>query len=257
MGGSHYAILQYDGTDFAGWQRQPDQRTVQADFEEAVARLAGGRVPCTAAGRTDAGVHARGQVASFELPRTWEPGDLTRALRSLCPADVWVVRAGPAPAGFHARKHALRRRYRYVVGTDDAADSPFRRRYEWHVPPLIDPTLLGQAATSLLDEHDFRAFAAVGQEKQHYRCRIETADWAARPGGEGFIFTVEADRFLHHMGRFLVGTMVEVARGRRPTADIPALLRSTDNRDTSPPAPAHGLFLDHVSYSQLDEAPDP
>jgi tRNA pseudouridine38-40 synthase len=257
MGGAHYAILQYDGTDFSGWQRQPDQRTVQAEIESALGRLAGIHTPCTAAGRTDTGVHARGQVISFELPRRWEERDLTRAIRALSPPDVWAVRTGPAPEGFHARRDATNRRYTYLIGVDEAAASPFRRRYEWHVPQALEPAALDATADLILGEHDFRAFAAVGQDKPHYRCHITTAQWATRPGGQGFIFTVEADRFLHHMVRFLVGTMAEVARGRRPLAEFADLLQRTDNQATSPPAPPHGLFLDHVSYPQLDEASDP
>jgi tRNA pseudouridine38-40 synthase len=128
MGGSHFAVLQYDGTDFAGWQRQPDQRTVQAEIEAALRRLADAPTPCTAAGRTDAGVHAREQVISFELSRRWDGPDLTRALRALTPRDVWIVRSGPAPEGFHARRDAAARRYQYVIGTDAAAASPFRFR---------------------------------------------------------------------------------------------------------------------------------
>jgi tRNA pseudouridine38-40 synthase len=256
MGGSHFAVLQYDGTDFAGWQRQPDQRTVQAEIESALHRLAGVPTPCTAAGRTDAGVHARGQVISFELSRRWDRQDLTRALRALTPPDIWIVRSGPAPDGFHARRDAAARRYQYVIGTDAAAASPFRFRYEWYVPHPLDPDALDAAAAHTLGEHDFRAFAAVGQEKPHYRCQITRATWATRPNGQGFIFTVEADRFLHHMVRFLVGTMTEVARARRPLDEFIDLLTSIDNQATSPPAPPHGLFLEHVSYPQLDEAPD-
>jgi tRNA pseudouridine38-40 synthase len=256
MDGSHYAILQYDGTDFAGWQRQPDQRTVQAEVEAGLGRLAGAPTPCTAAGRTDAGVHARGQVVSFQLAKRWERQELTRAMRALSPPDLWVAGAGPAPPGFHARRDASQRRYSYVIGCDPAAASPFRCRYEWHMRHELDADGLDGAARETIGEHDFRAFAAVGQDKPHYRCRIARAEWTTRPDGQGFIFTVEADRFLHHMVRFLVGTMVDVARGRRPQTEFVELLRSTDNRAASPPAPPHGLFLDHVSYPHFDEAPD-
>lgn len=125
------------------------------------------------------------------------------------------------------------------------------------MPHELDVDLLHDTARECLGEHDFRAFAAAGQDKPHYRCRLARAEWATRPDGQGFIFTVEADRFLHHMVRFLVGTMVDIARGKRSLAEFSDLLRRTDNQATSPPAPPHGLFLDHVSYPQLDEASDP
>ena len=245
-GRSYYAVLQYDGGRFAGWQRQPDTRTVQSDFEAALARLAGGPVGCTAAGRTDAGVHALGQVVSFQLDRAWDGGDLTRALRALTPDDMWIVRAGVAPTGFHARRDARSRQYRYVIGCDPAAASPFRRPFEWALGTALSAPDLAAAARLVSGEHDFRAFATVGQPKHHYRCNVTAAAWAPRPDGEGYIFTIEADRFLHRMVRFLVGTMVDVARGRRPLDDVFRLLRSTDNREASPPAPPQGLFLTHV-----------
>ncbi len=252
-GAPYYAILHYVGHGFAGWQRQPVHRTVQAELEAALERLAGARVVVHAAGRTDAGVHALGQVASFTLPRDWQPSELERALRALTPNDIWIARAGRAPPGFHARRSAVARCYRYVIGCDPAASSPFRRPYEWAVGAPLAADRLRAAAAHLLGEHDFRGFAASGQLKPHYRCTVTVAEWTARDDCDGYIFTVEADRFLHNMVRFLVGTMVDIGRGRRPVEDMPTLLRAADNRGASPPAPAHGLYLLNVRYSQLDE----
>jgi tRNA pseudouridine38-40 synthase len=178
-----FAILQYDGGCFAGWQRQPDARTVQSEFEVALERIAGSRIGCTAAGRTDAGVHALGQVVSFQLPRAWEAVDLIRALRALTPDDIWIVRAGCAPEGFHARRSALSRQYRYVVGCDPAAASPFRRPYEWDLGGELQLPALAAAARLVTGAHDFRAFSAVGQEKRHYRCKVTRAEWVPRPEG--------------------------------------------------------------------------
>jgi tRNA pseudouridine38-40 synthase len=253
-GSDFYAVLHYAGQGFAGWQFQPHIRTVQTEFEAALARLAGDRVVCHAAGRTDAGVHALGQVVSFTMPGAWEPDDLLRALRAVTPDDLWIARVGGAPPGFHARRDARSRRYRYVVGCDPEAFSPFRRPYEWALGAPLDGDALALAARAIRGRHEFRAFAAVGQDKPHHRCAVAQAEWAARPGAQGFIFTIEADRFLHHMVRFLVGTMVDVARGRRPLDDIARLLTRADNRETSPPAPPQGLYLVHVSYPQLEEA---
>jgi tRNA pseudouridine38-40 synthase len=252
-GSPFYAVLHYVGRDYSGWQRQATDRTVQGELEAALERLAGSRVVTHAAGRTDAGVHALGQVVSFHLPRQWEPAELLRAMRATTPPDMWVARVDRAPDGFHARKHASSRCYRYVVGCDAGAHSPFRSSYEWALGVPLDPTSLEAAAACLLGEHDFRGYSAAGQEKPHYRCRVTTSEWQARPNQEGVIFTIEADRFLHRMVRFLVGTMVDVARGRRPAEDVARILRSTDNRDASPPAPPEGLYLVGVRYPQLNE----
>jgi tRNA pseudouridine38-40 synthase len=253
---SCFAVLQYAGHGFAGWQRQLRARTVQAEVEAALERLAGGRVVTHAAGRTDAGVHALGQVVSFRLPRPWDPDDLTQALRALTPPDIWIVRAGAAPDGFNARRDAVARRYRYVIGCDRAAFSPFRRPFEWALGTSLDAALLGAAAAAFLGEHDFRAYAARGP-RPHYRCRVTVSEWEERPRGEGFIFTVEADRFLHRMVRFLVGTMTDIARRRRPPEEAARLLERTSNDQTSPPAPPQGLYFVHARYPELDEAHDP
>jgi len=149
--------------------------------------------------------------------------------------------------GFHARKSALTRRYRYDVGLDDAAASPFRRGFEWALGRPLDLNMLRASAHLLEGEHDFRAFAAKG-DKLHYRCRLSLAEWRPRSEGRGVSFHVEADRFLHHMVRMLVGTMVDVGLGRRAVEDVRLLLQRTDNSATSPPAPAHGLYLVAVTY---------
>ena len=249
-----YAVLHYVGRDFAGWQRQKSHRTVQGELERVLERVAGLGVAAHAAGRTDAGVHALGQVVSFRMPGEWEPGQLHRALNALLPADIWVAKVGLAPDGFHARKDARARAYRYVVGCDPGSFSPFRRPFEWALGTSLDPRRLREAAAALPGEHDFRAFSTVGQEKPHYRCRVAVAEWEARRGSEGFIFYIEADRFLHRMVRFLVGIMVDIGRGRRPAADVAALLLSTDNSEASPPAPPEGLYLMGVRYPQLERA---
>ncbi len=249
-----YAVLHYAGQGFAGWQSQPHTRTVQSELEAALARLAGCRVVCYAAGRTDAGVHALGQVVSFTLPKPWAPDDLARALRALTPDDLWIAKVGVAPPGFHARRDARSRRYRYVVGCDAEAFSPFRRPFEWALGVPLDGGVLTAAGAAIRGRHDFTAYAAVGQDKPHRQCTVSSADWAARPDAQGFIFTIEADRFLHRMVRFLVGTMVDAARGRRPLDDVTRLLTTADNRATSPPAPPQGLYLVHVGYPKLEGA---
>jgi tRNA pseudouridine38-40 synthase len=244
------AVIQYDGGQFVGWQQQPSGRTVQAEFEAALERLMGRRTAATGAGRTDAGVHALGQGVSFGGHERWfgnAPG-LGRGLNGLLPRDIWVERVHPMGAGFNARRSATARRYRYVVGTDDASRSPFRRPYEWALGRSLDGARLAEAAAVLPGEHDFRGLAAAGAAKPDYRCRVALAQWAPRTDGTGVTFTIEADRFLHRMVRFLVGTMVDIALARRPLADLPRLLTATDNQAASPPAPPQGLYLEAVRY---------
>jgi tRNA pseudouridine38-40 synthase len=246
------AVVQYDGARFSGWQRQPEARTVQAEFEAVLERLMGRRTVATGAGRTDAGVHALGQGVGFAGNDRWDgkAGDMRRALNALLPHDVWVERVDAMRPGFDARRSATARRYRYVIGTDDAGASPFRRPYEWALGRALDLAALRQAAQTLVGEHDFRGLAAAGAATAHYRCRVALAEWAPRAdiAGGGLTFTIEADRFLHHMVRFIVGTMVDIALGRRPPSDFPRLLAATDNLAASPPAPPQGLYLASVRY---------
>jgi len=170
-----------------------------------------------------------------------------RALNALLPQDCWVKAVHPMEPGFHARKSALSRRYRYDIGLDDESASPFRRRFEWSLPRALDLDLLCAAAELIHGEHDFRAFAAKG-DKPHHRCRLTLSQWETRPEEKGLSFHVEADRFLHHMVRMLVGTMVDVGLGRRPVGDVGTLLVRTDNQDTSPPAPPQGLYFVAAAY---------
>jgi tRNA pseudouridine38-40 synthase len=245
------AVVHYDGVQFVGWQRQRDGRTVQAEFEAVLERLTGRRTTATGAGRTDTGVHAFGQGVGFLIDERWgnDPDGLRRALNALLPRDIWVEQVHAMVSGFHARRNALARRYRYIVGTDDAAHSPFRRPYEWALGRPLAPPLLAAAAGLVLGEHDFRGLASHGgAPKPHYRCRVALAEWAPQANGAGMAFTIEADRFVHHMVRFLVGAMVDIALHRRPLSDFSALLAATDNQAASPPAPPQGLYLMAVRY---------
>jgi tRNA pseudouridine38-40 synthase len=257
MSRTFLARLQFDGTGFIGWQRQPSGRSVQTEFERVLERLFGQRAPAHAAGRTDAGVHAIGLGVSFPAPDTWSARTLHRALNALLPRDCWVEQVHAMQPGFHARRSALARRYRYDIGTDHASASPFRHPFEWALARPLDGGALGAAATLLQGDHDFQAFAAKGQDKPHYRCRLAVAKWTERPGGRGMSFHVEADRFLHHMVRMLVGTMVDVGLGRRPLSDVDMLLGQENNQLTSPPAPPQGLYFVRATYpAELFLAPE-
>lgn len=250
------ASLQFDGRPFVGWQRQAAGRSVQGEMEQVLAQLAGAPVAAAAAGRTDAGVHAEGLAVSFELPAKWHAPGVLRALNALLPRECWVASVHEMVPGFHARKCAISRRYRYVIGTDRAAASPFRRPFEWALCRPLDFSALETAAAAVRGEHSFEGFSVRGQEKPHHRCRVSDAEWRAR-GGRGFEFHIEADRFLHHMVRMLVGTMVDIGLHRRDAADMGRLLTSRDNQDTSPPAPAEGLFFVRATYPATAYATSP
>jgi tRNA pseudouridine38-40 synthase len=241
-------VLHYDGSGFSGWQKQPEQRTVQDVIEQALERLCGHAIPALGSGRTDAGVHARGQSVGVRVPSKWTAHALRRALNAILPDDVWVAAAFEMRPDFHARYSAISRRYTYHVGTDEEARSPFRRRTEFPFEFPIDRSALKAAAAPLVGEHCFRAFAVRGTapESDEHRCEVHVARWEERPGG--IVFEIEANRFLHHMVRFLVGTMLDVASGRRPLDDIATLLDATTNDDVSPPAPPNALFLEAVQY---------
>lgn len=241
-------VTQYDGGRFAGWQRQPAQRTIQGEMEAVLARLCATPISAVGAGRTDAGVHAHGQGVGVRVPAQWTPPALQRALNALLPDDIWVCEAHQMTPDFHPRRSATERRYGYLVGTDAWARSPFRRRYEWALPRPLDVDALHAEAECLPGEHTFRAFAVAhtAPVDDHHRCLIHRAAWVPRDGG--WVFEVAANRFLHHMVRFLVGTMIDVAQGRRPRGTVARLLGAPDNAETSPPAPPHGLSLRQVIY---------
>ena len=244
-------MLHYDGTSFAGWQEQRGQRTVQGELEAALTRLTDRPTSAVAAGRTDSGVHATGQVAGTLVPAKWAAAPLRKALNAVLPRDVWVASAHEVPLAFHARYDAVARGYTYRIGTEEEAASPFLRRWCW---PLLRPLpleLLAAAAARLLGRHSFAAFAKVGQPQRGVQCTVLRSEWRAWHG-VGVEYRVTANRFLHHMVRYLVGTMVDVARERRPLSDIDALLAKAPGFETSAPAPPEGLCLSRVYYQQQE-----
>ncbi len=250
--------VHYDGAPFHGWQLQPDVPTVQGTLEEVLSRLAGGsRVPVTGSGRTDRGVHATGQVAAVDLSPRWDAPALRRSLNALLPPSVWVEEVRRVPPSFHPRFDARRRSYRYRVGAAPGARSPLLSRLCWPLDaPAPDPTLLQGSADGIVGEHSFRAFARAGQEERGDRCHVHVARWKPwrSEDGEplGWTFHVTANRYLHHMVRYLVGTMVEIAREHRSPGELGALLSDPDTHlVTSPPAPPEGLVLERVEYEEV------
>jgi tRNA pseudouridine38-40 synthase len=246
--------LQYDGTGFRGWQRQPGCRTVQSELESVLARLLESTARTAAAGRTDRGVHATGQVVSLDVPAKWSAVELARALNALLPADIRVADAVAAEPDFHARFSAVARSYSYRIGTTGTALSPFRRRWCWPLARPLPEAVLDEAAQHFVGGHSFAAFAKAGQPERGDECMVHRSEWRV-PNRHGIVYVVVANRFLHHMVRYMVGTMVDAALGVRPAGDIVALLAGAPGLVMSRPAPPEGLFLTRVYYpgDSLDE----
>jgi tRNA pseudouridine38-40 synthase len=245
-------VLHYDGTSYAGWQVQPGQRTIQGELERVLAGLCGGPVRVTGAGRTDAGVHARGQAAGITVPAHWTADKLHRVLNEKLPMSLWVARVHEMHPRFHARFSAVGRRYSYTVGLDAGARSPFRRRWELPWTRDLDRAALDWCAAQLVGRHAFLGFAVRGTapETDDHMCEIRLARWRSVEHADvrTLVFDVAANRFLHHMVRFLVGTMLAVASGARPREDFTALLSAATNDEVSPPVAGSGLVLEDVQY---------
>ncbi len=241
--------LAYDGTDFEGWQRQGRRaaRTVQAVLEAALRRLESGRpVRVAGAGRTDAGVHALGQVASFELLRDWDPERLLRALNGLLDADVRVLHAARAPHGFHARKAALSKHYRYALDTA-RVQNPLRRRYAAHLPLALDEQRLREAAALFLGRLDFASLRSSGGSATSSVRTVTRSE--LRFDEKGLVFDVEADGFLRKMVRSMVGGLIAAGSGGRSVAELRRALLAADRRRWPAPAEARGLTLVRVVYA--------
>lgn len=242
--------LHYDGSAFYGWQLQPRHRSVQGELEAVLGRLFARPARVIGAGRTDRGVHAVGQVAAVDSPRKWTPEALRRALNALLPADVWVEHADLVARDFHPRFDAVARSYTYYVGLAPRAHSPFHRRWCWPLGRPLDVEAMQAAAEMILGEHSFLAFAKAGQEERGDRCTVTHANWSEWDD-LGARLDITANRFLHHMVRYLVGTMVAIGQGERPAREMQRLLANEPELLTSPPAPPEGLFLVRVTYPEI------
>jgi tRNA pseudouridine38-40 synthase len=239
--------LEYDGTDFSGWQVQPETRTVQGELEDALADLTGERTRVTGAGRTDAGVHALGQVASVATSLGLPAERIGHALNARMGRDVRIVRAEDVPESFHARFDAVSRSYFYFIGK---AESAVWRRNRWFVRASLDQEAMREAMGILVGEHDFSSFCLVGSEPDHHRCRVAGISLECEVDfGDILVVRITANRFLRGMVRSLVGTLVEVGRGKTSPSEFERILEARDRGAAGPTAPPHGLYLKEVRYA--------
>ena len=240
---NHMITVAYDGTDFCGWQSQPRARTIQGEIEGALARIAAKRIAVNGAGRTDAGVHARGQVASFRADLRLTPRELGRALNALLPEAIRVLSVRRVPDEFHARRSARSKIYRYRIHNGPIV-SPFEFRYVHHWQGPLDVDAMSRAAALFVREADFTPFSS--NRLLHPVRRIVRSD--VRRRGREITYTVEANGFLKYMVRTIVGTLLEVGRGRLEPLQIEQIFRTQDRRRTGQTAPAKGLCLVKVNY---------
>jgi tRNA pseudouridine38-40 synthase len=235
----------YDGTDFHGWQRQPDQRSVQQELEEALGRLTGVEPSINASGRTDAGVHALGQVANFYTAARHAPEVFVKALNAMLPHDVRILDACDVPQAFHATLDARVKRYRYVIDNGRIAD-PFGYRYRWHLYRELDDGAMHRAAQALKGRHDFHSFETHWPNRMSSVRTITEIQVERR--GDLVEIEVEADGFLYNMVRSIAGTLTLVGSGRWPEARVADVLAAEDRARAGATAPPQGLFLVRVRY---------
>jgi tRNA pseudouridine38-40 synthase len=249
--------LAYDGTDFVGWQRQDAGTSIQGLLEDAFSQLDGRPVAVVGAGRTDAGAHALGQVAHVSIARSIDGRSLVAAINTRLPTSVRVLEAIESPDSFHARFHARRKTYHYRIWNAEVGN-PFERLYAWHLPsPNLDVTSMQTAACAIEGHHDFAAFQGAGSEARRSD-RSVFLSRVSRDRGPLIVFEVAGDGFLRHMVRNLVGTLVEVGRGRQPAEWMADVLASCDRARAGPTAPPDGLFLVRVDYDEpVSRRPEP
>jgi tRNA pseudouridine38-40 synthase len=243
-------VLAYDGTEFAGWQIQPDAPTIQGTLAQAIEKLTGEKKLPQGSGRTDAGVHALAQVATFSTESSIPTENFLKALNSNLPPSIRALEISEVPSSFHARKSAVGKTYRYRIYRGSVCP-PFLTRYVWHYPYPLNKDAMAQAAEKVIGEHDFTSFAAVDPERGREEAvsnvrKISSSEWKA--AGDEFVYTVQGNGFLHHMVRNLVGTFLLAGKGTVPPDEITRILEARSRAAAGATAPAHGLYLVSVEY---------
>jgi tRNA pseudouridine38-40 synthase len=243
--------LSYDGSDFSGWQVQPDAGTIQGTLASAIGRLTGENVLPQGSGRTDSGVHALAQVATFSTASPIPVENFLKALNDILPPSIRILEVKEVPADFHARKSARAKTYRYRIHRA-AICSPFLARYVWHFPYPLDENAMTDAGAAIVGEHDFTSFAAVDPERGRENNEVSNVRtiFSSRfeRQNDEFVYTVRGSGFLHHMVRNLVGTFILVGKGTLQPQDIARILAARDRSAAGATAPASGLFLVSVEY---------
>lgn len=239
-------LIEYDGTNYLGWQVQAKGLTVQGMIEEKLALLTGETIPLIGSGRTDAGVHALGQVAHFKTQSRMEVGSIQKALNSLLPPDIVIKKADEAEEAFHARKSCKSKVYEYWILNRNIR-SAFQRMYAWHIPQRLDWKEMKKATQGLMGEHDFSSFRSTGTPTRTAVRKVLRVEWKRSQEGL-FRFEIEANGFLKQMVRAIVGTLVEVGRGKLTAEDFIRILQARNRERAGPTAPARGLFLKEVKY---------
>lgn len=236
-------LIEYDGTNYVGWQRQENGRSIQGVIEEVLLHTLREEVSVVGAGRTDAGVHARGQVANFRSETNLSCFEIQGGLNALLPDDIVVLGAADVPPDFHARYSAKERRYSYLISRRPTA---LLRCCSWHVKYKLDVDLMHHAASSIVGTRDFQSFCRAIAEVEHHLCTVREARWDV--DGSLLRFTIAADRFLHGMARALVGTMVDVGRGYITLDEFVGIFAKKNRTEAGMTAPAKGLVLEEVVY---------
>ena len=236
-------VIEYDGTNFVGWQTQANGRSVLEEMKKILEQILQEPINLIGSGRTDAGVHARGQVASFRTESSIGVGSILSGLNGLLPEDIFIHSAEEMPNEFNARYDARQRVYRYFISTKPSA---IGRQYQWFVKYAINIAAMNTVAAQIVGDLDFESFCKYDSEVNHYRCTVTKSVWTEEQGK--FVYEIRANRFLYGMVRALVGTMVDVGRGFTPIAVFRDILEARDRRKAGMAAPPHGLFLEEVIY---------
>jgi tRNA pseudouridine38-40 synthase len=244
--------VEYDGTEYVGWQSQANAPSIQSELAKALKALLGEEVEPVAAGRTDSGVHAMGQVVAFSTEKALPLKAYWMGLNGLLPPDISVVKAEEVPADFDPRRWASGKRYRYLV-SNRRARSPLRRRTHWELFSPLDVEAMAAEAPLLLGRHDFSAFRAADCQAKHAVRELTSLSVSGKSGDE-IVFEVAGTAFLKHMVRNIVGSLVHIGKGRRPSGWLASVLEAKDRAQAGPTAPAHGLCLVEVFYDRRPPA---